>query len=97
MSLNGAGSLSSAEASLCCGEAGDKEKESARGTMGRGNREERLPPFPSSHRSPRAFYFSIIAIFIGIPQTRTQSLFMCFWGERKLEFRLRRARSRTFP
>ena len=34
---------------LCCGEAGEKEKESARGTMG--------TPFPSSHRPPRAFYF----------------------------------------
>ena len=28
--------LPSAETSLCCGEAGKKEKESARGTMGRG-------------------------------------------------------------
>ena len=27
----------------------------------------RLPPFLSSHRPPRAFYFSIIAILIGIP------------------------------
>ena len=26
---------------VCCGEAGEKEKESARGTMGRGKREER--------------------------------------------------------
>ena len=26
-----------------------------------------LPPFPSSHRPPRAFYFSMIAIFIVIP------------------------------
>ena len=33
--------LSSAEVSLYCGEAGEKEKESARGTMGRGKREER--------------------------------------------------------
>ena len=97
MSLNGAGSLSFVDASLCCGEAGEEEKESSRGTMGRGKKEERLPPFPSSHRPPRALYFSIIAIFIGTPQTRTQSLFICFWGERKLEFRLRRARSRTFP
>ena len=24
-------------------------------------------PFPSSHRPSRAFYFSLIAIFIGIP------------------------------
>ena len=49
--------LSSAEASLCCGEAGEEEKESAQGRMGRGKREERLPPLPSSHRPPRAFYF----------------------------------------
>ena len=46
----------------------EKEIESARGTMERGKREERLPPFPSSHRPPRAFYFSIIAVFIGIPR-----------------------------
>ena len=44
--------LSAAEASLCCGEDGEKEKESVRGTMGR--------PFPSFYRSSRAF--SIIAI-----------------------------------
>ena len=35
--------------------------------MGRGKREERLHPVPSSHRPPRAFYFSIIAIFIETP------------------------------
>ena len=51
----GGWALSSAEASLCCGEAGEKEKESARGTIGRGKREERFPPFPSSHLSLRAF------------------------------------------
>ena len=28
----------------------------------------------------------------GVEQTRTQSLFMCFWGERKLGVRLRGAR-----
>ena len=48
---------------LCCGEAGEKEKGSARGTMGRGKREERLPPFPSSHRPPLAFYFCRLLIF----------------------------------
>ena len=42
-------------------EAGEKERESARGTMGRGKREERL----RARRS--AFYLSIIAIFIGKP------------------------------
>ena len=30
---------------LCCGEAGEKEKGSARGTMGRGKREERPLPY----------------------------------------------------
>ena len=35
---------------LCCGEAGEKEKESARTSV-------RGMPFPSSHRPPRAFYF----------------------------------------
>ena len=43
--------LSSAEASLCCGEAGEKEKESARGTM--------VPRALS--------IFSIIDILMGIP------------------------------
>ena len=51
----GRGALSCAEAFLCRGEAGEKEKESARGTMGRGKREERLPPFPSSHFPVRTF------------------------------------------
>ena len=37
------------------GVAGDKEKESARGEDGRGKK--RTSAFPSSHRSPRAFYF----------------------------------------
>ena len=37
------GALTSAEALLCCGEAGEKEKESA--------------PFPSSRCPPRTFYF----------------------------------------
>ena len=56
--------LSSAEAFLCSREAGEKEKR-ARGALWEGERP--LPPFPSSHRPPRAFYFSIIAIFIGKP------------------------------
>ena len=49
--------LSSAEASLCREEGGEKEKERARGTMGKGEGEER--PFPSSHLPPRACYISI--------------------------------------
>ena len=36
------------------------EKRNARGKMGR---EERILPFPSSYRPPRACYFSIFAIF----------------------------------
>ena len=43
--------LYSAKASLCRREAGEKEKERTRRMMG----------------SPRAFYFSVIAIFIGTP------------------------------
>ena len=49
--------LSSPEASLCRKKGGEKEKERARGTMGKGKGEER--PFPSSHRPPRACYISI--------------------------------------
>ena len=62
---NSSFSLASAEASLYRREAVEREKESAWGTMGRGKRRREV--FPSSHRPPRAFYFSIIAIFIGIP------------------------------
>ena len=59
--------LSSAESSLCCGEAGEKKRKRA-GHDGKGkDRRQASPPFPSSHRPPRAFYFSIIAIFIGVP------------------------------
>ena len=62
---NSSFSLASAEASLCRREAGEREKESARGTMGREKRRSEV--FPSSHRPPRSFYFSKIVIFIGIP------------------------------
>ena len=59
-----------------------KGKQSARGRVGRGKREELLHPFPSSHRPPCAFHFSIFAIFIGIlfsfpfPSCPTPSLFL---------------------
>ena len=56
--------LSSAEALLCSREAGEKEKESARGTMGRG---KTAPAFSLFPLSPARFYFSIVAIFIGKP------------------------------
>ena len=62
-------SLSSAETSLCCGETGEREKESARGTM-EGEREKRgsrLFPLPIVPRALSFLLFSIIAIFIGIP------------------------------
>ena len=54
--------LSSAEASLYCGEAGEKEKESARGTIGRGKREETpaLSLFPSS--PVRFLFFRLLLI-----------------------------------
>ena len=46
---------------MCCGQAGEKEKESMRGTMGRGKREERLP-LPIVPRMLTIFL--IIAIFL---------------------------------
>ena len=61
---NSSFSLASAEASLYRREAVEREKEDTRGTMGREKRRSEV--FSSSHRPPRAFYFSIIAIFIGI-------------------------------
>ena len=73
---------------LCCGEAGEKEKESARGTMGRGKREERLPPFPSSHRPPRAFYFCRLLIFWYFGDTQREPL-------RRRESKLYKHRSNT--
>ena len=51
---------------LCRSEVGEKEKESAPGATGRGTRGRRKP-FPSFHRPPRAFCFSIIAVIVGIP------------------------------
>lgn len=57
--------LSSAEASLCRREAERKKK---RGAGHDGKRQEIERPFPSSYCPPRAFYFSIIAIFIWIPR-----------------------------
>ena len=53
-------SFTDPEASLCCGEAGEKEKERARGTMGRGKREGRPHPIVPHALS----IFSIIAIFL---------------------------------
>ena len=61
---NSSFSLASAEASLYRREAVEREKEDTQGTMGREKRRSEV--FSSSHRPPRAFYFSIIAIFIGI-------------------------------
>ena len=57
-------SLSPPQRPLCIREAGERKKETAWGTMGRGKRRSQV--FPSSHRPPRAFYFLIIAIFIRI-------------------------------
>jgi len=59
--------LSPPQSPLCIvGRTGEREKEIARGTMGRGKRRSSrlfaLPIVPL-----RAFYFSVIAIFIGIP------------------------------
>ena len=71
-----------AEASLCPRKAGQRKKESARGTMGRVKRgsESSFPPFLSSHSPPRAYCFfpSSTPIFIGIPRG-----FLC-GGERSV-------------
>ena len=49
--------LSPPKRSLCVmGRLGRKKKRARGGTMGRGKREERFSPVPSSHRPPRAFY-----------------------------------------
>ena len=48
---------------------GEREKKKVRRAQWEGERKKKgHPPFPSSHRPPRAFYFSIIATFIGIPK-----------------------------
>ena len=58
--------LSPLQRPLCIvGRAGEREKESARGTMGRGKRRTTFFLFPSF--PARFLFFSIIAIFIGIP------------------------------
>ena len=51
--------FSFAETSLYLREAGEREKESARGTMGRGGNKERHPPFPLPiiPRTLTFFYF----------------------------------------
>ena len=56
---------SAAEASLCCREAGEKEKDSARGTMGRGR--EKRGPFPLPI-VPRALsIFRLLLLLLGYP------------------------------
>ena len=61
--------FSSAEVSLCRREAGEKEKSKRAGQDGR-EKERKLTLFPSSYLPPRAYYFSISAIFIEIPGSR---------------------------
>lgn len=56
--------------SLCVvgiGSLGRGEKSGDDGRRKRETEKERLPLLPSSHHPPLACYFSIIAIFIGIP------------------------------
>ena len=63
--------LSPPQRSLCVvGRLGREKKKARRTQWELGQREKRglrLLPFFSSQRPPRAFYFSIIAILIGIP------------------------------
>lgn len=48
-------------------EVGKRGKKGDDGRRERETEKERLPLLPSSHHLPLACYFSIIAIFIGIP------------------------------
>ena len=52
---------------MCLREAGQSKKRKRAGDDGKEKERKRGPLFPVSHRPPRAFYFSIIVIFIGIP------------------------------
>ena len=52
---------------MCLREAGEREKRKRAGDDGKGKERKRGPLFPSFHRPPRAIYFWIIDIFIGIP------------------------------
>ena len=61
--------FSSAEVSLCRREAGEKEKSKRAGQDGM-EKERKLTLFPFSYLPPRAYYFSISAIFIEIPGSR---------------------------
>ena len=61
---NSSFSLASAEASLYRREAGERKKESARGTMGRGIRKSEV--FPSSHRPPLSI-FRLLLFLLGYP------------------------------
>ena len=58
-------SLSPPQRPLCIVGRLEKGNRKRGGTMGRGKRRSEV--FPSSHRPLRAFYFSVIAIFIRIP------------------------------
>ena len=61
---NSSFSLASAEASLYRREAGERKKESAWGTMGRGIRKSEV--FPSSHRPPLSI-FRLMLFLLGYP------------------------------
>ena len=52
---------------MCLTEAGERDKRKRAGDDGKGKERKREPLFPSFHRPPRAIYFSIIDILIGIP------------------------------
>ena len=58
--------LSPPQRPLCVAERLRERKRKRAGHDGKGQEKER--PFPSSYCPPRAFYFSIIAIFIWIPR-----------------------------
>ena len=59
--------LSTSQRPLCVvGRLGRSKKESTRGTTG-GRRRGREASLPSSHRPPRAYYFSLLLFSVGHP------------------------------
>ena len=59
--------LSSAETALRCREVGGERKRERAGHDGKGKKRREAPAFSLFPSFPRAFYYLIIAIFIGMP------------------------------
>ena len=83
-----------AEASLYRREAGERKKESARGTMGRGIRKSEV--FPSSHRPPLSI-FRLLLFLLGYPAGASAEKTGSFFLAKALNFVFKaQFRRRTF-